>query len=98
MLSKRNQERQILYLCCTLWGYIFRVGFSYSNATENLIGDFVLDPTFQGQSIHLCCSPSLVDTSGPKCQGYKGLIKGTKICLHAPSQYVDVKPDTSLAT
>lgn len=80
--------------------YFQRVMFSYSNASENLIEDFVLDPTFQGQSVHLCCSPHsphLVDTSGSECQGYRSLMKG-QMCLHTPSQYVDTKPNTSLAT
>lgn len=74
--------------------------FLYSNASENLIGDFVLHPTFQGQSVHLCCSlhsPHLVDTPGSECQGYRSLMKG-KMCLHTPSWYVDTKPKTSIAT
>ena len=76
--------------------------FSYSNASENWIGDFVLDPTFQGQLFrndlcHSPHSPHLVDISGSECQGYRSLMKG-QVCLHTPSQHVDTKPDTSLAT
>lgn len=56
---QQETSRKRNTLCLHILGLYFqRVMFSYSNASENLIEDFVLDPTFQGQSVHLLLFPS----------------------------------------
>lgn len=68
--------------------------FSYSNASENLIEDFVLDPTFRDKVSICSLIPHLVIHLVLECQGYRAH-KG-QMCLHTPS-VCGYKPNTSLA-